>query len=129
MSFPKLLEKVMNCDSYVRFAVILDHTGNPLEQRIKNDVQNFLPYKQMKMSFKHAIDAWNFRTSMVEFLGNSKYVLAVYDNVRRIIIPINDDCLLLVVVDNRGGQKNIIDRILAIISGDYTLSITPSPQN
>ena len=129
MSFSTLLEKVMNCDSYVRFAAVLDRDGKLIEQRIKKDIQNFLPEEQMKMSFKHAIDAWKFRTNMVEFLGNSKYVLAVYDNVRRITIPINNDYLLLVVVDNRGGQKDVVDRVLSILSGDYTKQITSGPQN
>ncbi len=128
MSYSKLLEKVMNCESYVRYAVVLNSEGNLVEQRIKNGIENFLPAEQMKISFKHAINAWNFRNSMIEFLGKSKSVLAVYENVRRITVPINNDYLLLVVVDNRGGQKDVVERVLAIISGDYTKQISPGPQ-
>lgn len=129
MSYSKLLKKVMNCESYVRYAVVLNDEGKVVEQRIKNGIKNFLPAEQMKISFKHATDAWKFRNSMVEFLGKSKYVLAVYDNVRRITIPINNEYLLLVIVDNRGGQKDVVERVLAIISGDYTKQISPGPQN
>jgi len=128
MSYSKLLEKVMNCESYVRYAVVLNSEGKLVEQRIKNDIENFLPTEQMKISFKHAINALKFRNSIIEFLGKSKYVLAVYENVRRITIPINNDHLLLVVVDNRGGQKDVVERVLAIISGDYTKQISPGPQ-
>jgi len=129
MSYSKLLEKVMNCESYVRYAVVLNSEGKLVEEKIKNDIENFLPTEQMKISFKHAINAWKFRNNMIEFLGKSKYVLAVYENVRRITIPINNDHLLLVIVDNRGGQKDVVERVLAIISGDYTKQISSGPQN
>jgi hypothetical protein len=128
MGFSNLLEKVMNSDSFVRYAVVLNSEGNVVEQRIKKGIENFLPAEQMEQSFKHAKNAWKFRNSLIEFLGNSKYVLAVYDNVRRLTVPIDSEHLLLVVIDNKGGQKDVVDRVLAILSGDYTKQISSGPQ-
>ncbi len=52
-----LLEKVMNSDSYVRYAVVLDSKGILLNKELSKNIENFLPLKQMGGSFKHAANA------------------------------------------------------------------------
>ncbi|PIN82153.1 MAG: hypothetical protein COV65_07955, partial [Nitrosopumilales archaeon CG11_big_fil_rev_8_21_14_0_20_33_24] len=64
-----------------------------------------------------------------KFLGKNRYVVAVYDNVRRFTVPIDDEHLMLVTLDNKGGQKDMIERILSILEGDYTKSIFSGPQS
>ena len=105
-----------------------DKDGNKKESRIKENTENFLPPEEMDMSFNHALNAWKFRKNFSKFVGKSKYVLAVYDKVRRVTVPIDDEHLMLVAFDNRGGQKDIVDRILAILERDYTKPITPGFQ-
>lgn len=128
MNYSRLLDKIMNCDPYVRFVVILDKNGNKKESRIKEGTENFLPPEEMDMSLNHALNAWKFRSNFSKFVGKSKFVLAVYEKVRRVTVPIGDEYLMLVAFDNKGGQKAIVDRILAIIEGDYTKPITPGFQ-
>jgi hypothetical protein len=129
MSYTKLLDKVMNCESYVRYAVIIDNNGNKIESRQKEGTTNFLPPKEMNDSLEFALDSWKFRIKNTPFLGKNRYVIAVYDNVRRFTIPIDDEHLMLVTLDNKGGQKDMIERILSILEGDYTKPVFSGPQS
>ena len=128
MNYQKLLEKVMDCDPYVRFAVISDMNGTKINSKTKQGISNFLPPKEMDSSIKRAVESWNSRNNVDEYLGKGRYVIAVYDNVKRATIRIDDEHILLVALDNRGGQKDIIERITAILERDYTKPITPGPQ-
>lgn len=129
MNYTKLLDKVMDCESYVRFAIIIDSHGNKIESRLKEGTTNFLPFREMNESLEFALNSWKFRTKNATFLGKTRYVIAVYDNVRRFTVPIDDEHLMLVTLDNKGGQKDMIERILSILEGDYTKPIFSGPQS
>ena len=114
----------MNSDSFVRFAVIIDKNGNKLDSVKQQGIENFLPSDILDMTIEYAVNSWQFRRSFNQYVGNNQYVLAAYDNVRRVTFPIDDDHLLLVAVDNRGGIMDIIERIQAILDRDYIRPIT-----
>lgn len=128
MNITKLLDTVMQCDHYVRFAVILDSNGNKIDSRTKDGITNFLPPVEMELSIEHAIDSWKFRKKLSKYVGKNQFVLAVYDNVRRVTLPIDDSHLMLVAFDNKGGQADIVNRIQTILEGDYTKPISHGPQ-
>ena len=128
MNFKKLLDRVMDCDPFVRFAAISDMNGNIIDSKTKLGISNFLPVQEMDSSIKRAVDSWKSRNKVDNYLGRGRYVLAVYDNVKRVTLRIDDEHIMLVALDNRGGQKDIVERITAILEGDYTIPITPGPQ-
>ena len=128
MSFKKLLEKVMDCEPYVRFVAISDMNGNMIDSKTKQGISNFLPPREMDSSIKRAVDSWKSRNKVDNYLGQGRYVLAVYDNVKRFTVRIDDEHIMLVALDNRGGQKDLVERITAILEGDYTIPITSGPQ-
>ena len=119
----------MECDPYVRFAVVIDTYGKKVDFRQKEGVENFLPPEEMDDSIRHALHAWEFRKKISGFVGKNQSVTAIYDKVRRITLPLGEDRLLLVALDNKGGQKDLVENILAIIGGDYTKPISPGIQN
>jgi hypothetical protein len=45
-------------------------------------------------------------------VGKGLYTLAVYEKLRRATIPLPDGNILLVTIDNAGGQKQILDQVL-----------------
>ena len=83
----------------------------------------------MESSIRRAVDSWKSRNQVDEYLGKGRYVLAVYDNVKRVTLRLDDEHVMTVALDNRGGQKDIVERIMAVLGGDYTVPITPGPQN
>ena len=129
MNFKKFLENVMDSDPYVRFVAISDMDGKMIDSKIKQGISNFLPPREMDFSMKRAVDSWKSRNNVDHYLGQGRYVLAVYDNVKRITVRLDDEHIMLVVLDNRGGQKDLVERIMAMLEGDYTVPITPGPQN
>ena len=128
MNFKKLLDRVMDCDPYVRFVAISDMNGNKIDSKTKPGISNFLPAQEMSSSIKRAVDSWKSRNKVDNYLGQGRYVLAVYDNVKRVTLRINDEHIMLVALDNRGGHKDIVERITAILEGDYTIPVSPGPQ-
>ena len=128
MNFKKLLEKVMDSDPYVRFVAISDMNGNMIDSKTKKGISNFLPPREMDSSIKRAVDSWKSRNEVDNYLGQGRYVLAVYDNVKRITVRVDDEHIMLVALDNRGGHKDLVERITAILEGDYTVPLTHGPQ-
>ena len=55
--FKKLLDRVMDCDQYVRFAAVSDMKGNTIESKTKQGISNFLPAQEMDSSIKRAVDS------------------------------------------------------------------------
>ena len=45
-------------------------------------------------------------------IGEGLYTLAVYEKLRRATIPLPSGNLLLVTIDNAGGQQQIMEKIL-----------------
>ena len=118
----------MDSDPYVRFVAISDMNGNTIDSKTNQGITNFLPPREMDSSIRRAVDSWKSRNKVDNYLGQGRYVLAVYDNVKRVTIRIDDEHIMLVALDNQGGHKDIVERITAILEGDYTIHLTPGPQ-
>jgi hypothetical protein len=60
----------------------------------------------------HAITAWKSREKHYPKIGDGLYTLAVYEKLRRATIPLPSGNLLLVTIDNAGGQQQIMEKII-----------------
>ncbi len=128
MTFKSLLDKILSVNEYVRYATKCDMKSNVICSRIRDGVTNFLSDEKMVESLKYSVNAWKFRNDNSEQLGEGKYVLAVYENVRRVTMPLDNKHVLLVTLDNKGGQSDIIEWIQTLLSRDYTRPIGAGPQ-
>lgn len=115
----KFLNSIMNVSPHVRYVMIYDLKGNKLFHRKMDGVVNLLTEEQNKIALNHTIESWNFRNTISEKIGKSKYTLQVYDKLMRVIFPFGKEMLLIVTLDNK-GQKDIIERIQTILSGKAT---------
>jgi len=129
MTFESLLDKILSVNEYVRYATICDMKANAnvVCSRIRDGVTNFLSDEKMAESLKYSVN-WKFRNDNSEHLGEGKYVLAVYENVRRVTMPLDNKHVLLVTLDNKGGQSDIIEWIQTLLNRDYTRPIGAGPQ-
>lgn len=109
----------MNVSPHVRYVMIYDLKGNKIFHRKMDGVVDLLTEEQNKIALNHTIQSWNFRNTISEKIGKSKYTLQVYDKLMRVIFPFGKEMLLIVTLDNK-GQKDIIDRIQTILSGEFT---------
>jgi len=109
----------MELDENVRYATICDLNGKQLCAHKREGVVNYLSDEETKESLQNAISSWKSRMKLYDKIGKGKYVLAVYEKLRRITMPLKDDNLLLVTIDNYGGQMDIINKIQNQLHGDY----------
>ncbi|NIP62609.1 MAG: hypothetical protein GWN01_03115 [Nitrosopumilaceae archaeon] len=120
MDHESFLDRIMDLDENIRYATVCDMEGNQKAERKRNNVSFLLSPEETKETLQHAISAWKSRMKHYDKIGNGLYTLAAYEKLRRVTVPLKDDHILLVTIDTMGGQKDIVDRILNQLYGDYT---------
>ncbi len=115
------VEKILALDENIRFVAISDLDGNLIVSKSKEGVELYLSPESTKDTLRHAAAAWKSRMKHVDEIGRGLYTIAVYEKLRRVTMPLSDDRILLVTIDNAGGQKQILDALLnEVVYRDYT---------
>lgn len=123
MSFQNQLGRIMAISDNIRFAAICDLDGNLLDSKSKPNVNLYLSPQSTQDTLRHAAAAWKSRLKHSDEIGRGLYTLAVYEKLRRVTMPYGDNRILLVTIDNAGGQKQILDALLnEVIFKDPTFS-------
>ena len=106
------LERILAIDPHIRYAAISDLDGNLIASIKRPNVELFLSPDSTKDTLRHAAMAWKSRMKHEHEIGKGLYTLAVYEKLRRITMPLPNNRILLVTIDNAGGQKQILDSLL-----------------
>ena len=72
--------------------------------------------EESKKSLKLAIDAWRTRSSLAPKIGRGKYVLAEYEKVKRITMPLGKNHLLYLSTEVQADHDSIIHRTLELLA-------------
>ena len=123
VNYANLLSRLMKLDDNIRFAAVTNMDGEILSSDSKPNSELYLSPDDTKETIQHAISAWKSRKKYCDKIGEGVYTLAVYQKLRRATIPLPSGNMLLVTIDNSGGQKQIMDKILNEINvHDYTVA-------
>ena len=98
--YEKLLNMIMDFNGDVRFAAICDKEGQILWNSKRNNVRNMVPLADTKKTLQRAIGAWDERAKITDMVGKGLYVIAAYEKVKRITIPLNNKHILFMSIDN-----------------------------
>ena len=98
--YEKLLNMIMDFNELVRFAAICDKEGTILWHSKRTNVKNIIPLEDTKKTLKRAVNAWQERSKITEKVGRGMYVIAAYEKIKRITIPLDNNNLLFISVDN-----------------------------
>lgn len=120
MEFEHLLDRVMDLDENIRHARVCDMSGNVVCSRQRPGVVNLLTEEETRESLKYSVNSWKVRAQLADKIGKGRYVLAVYEKLRRVTLPLDQNHLLLVSFDNKGGQMDIVEKLENELHGDYT---------
>ncbi|MFB5623139.1 MAG: hypothetical protein ACE5RH_04015 [Nitrosarchaeum sp.] len=128
MNFEKLLQIIMDSDVNIRHSVITDADGNIITVNHRSGVRNFLSEEETASSLKRAAGAWKARKQLSQKIGKGLYAVAAFEKITRITFPLGDDNLIFVSMGSdttrmdlhEGGQKQIIEHVLNILSRDPT---------
>ena len=111
MDYQKLQADIMNIDPKIRLVTICDINGKVMFSNHRQGVKNLLSPEESKESLELAVNSWKIRSKLAPKIGKGKYVLAEYEKIKRITMPLGDDHILYVTTEPEADHSNIINRI------------------
>jgi hypothetical protein len=111
MNYKKIYEDIMNTDPKVRLVTICDINGKIMYSDHRQGVKNLLTPEESKKSLELAVNSWKIRSGLASKIGKGRYVLAEYEKIKRITMPLDDNHLLYVTTEIESDHSRIIDRV------------------
>src|ERR1041384_2288053 len=96
MNYQKTHSDIMKLDSKIRMVTICDSSGKIMFSDHRPGVTNLLTPDESKKSLEMAVNAWKTRSQLADKIGKGKYVLAEYEKIKRITMPLDDNHILYV---------------------------------
>ena len=98
--YEQLLNMLMDFNDSIRFAAICDSKGDILWNSQRAGIKNIIPMADTKKTLQRAIGAWQERSKVTDKVGRGLYVIAAYEKIKRITIPLDKGNLLFISVGN-----------------------------
>ena len=116
IDYEKMYEDIMKIDAGIRLVTICDSNGQSMYSEHREGVKNLLTPEESKESLELAVNSWKTRTKLAPKIGKGKYVLAEYEKIKRITMPLGDDDhhLLYITTEVQADHSNIIRRVSEI---------------
>ena len=115
MDFNSLCKDIINLDSKVRYAAVCDDSGDVKYGGQREGITNLLSSEETKRSNLQALARWSLRNSLSSKIGKGQYAMAVYDKIKRVTFPLENDHLLLVTMEPDSNHDKIINGVLSLI--------------
>ena len=104
--YEKLLNMLMDFNSSIRFAAVCNSQGEILWHSKRSGVRNMVPITDTKKTLQRAINAWQERSKITDIVGRGLYVIAAYEKIKRITIPLDRENLLFISLDNEPLKRS-----------------------
>jgi hypothetical protein len=119
------LEVLMMSNKKVRFSAICNLEGKLLFQKRREDIRELFSLEETQKQLSGTIDSWKSRSEIKEKIGKPMYSITSYEKIKRMTIPIDDEHLLFISMDNKEEEvekfRNIdIKNISALLENDPT---------
>jgi hypothetical protein len=112
MDYKRIYDDIMNTDPKIRLVTICDSNGKIMHSEHREGVQNLLSPEESKKSLELAVNSWKTRTALAPKIGKGKYVLAEYEKIKRITMPLDDEQhLLYITTEPEADHSKIIERV------------------
>jgi hypothetical protein len=114
MNYQKIYQDIMSLDRNIRMVTICDTDGKIMYSDHRPGVTNLLTPDESKKSLEMAVNAWKSRSQLAPKIGRGKYVLAEYEKIKRITMPLGERHLVYVTTELRANHDNIISQIVRL---------------
>jgi hypothetical protein len=112
MDYKRIYDDIMNTDPKIRLVTICDSNGKIMHSEHREGVQNLLSPEESKKSLELAVNSWKTRTTLAPKIGKGKYVLAEYEKIKRITMPLGDEQhLLYITTEPDADHSRIIETV------------------
>jgi hypothetical protein len=116
MNYQKLYQDILSLDANIRMVTICDTDGKIMYADHRPGVTNLLTPDESKKSLEMAVNAWKSRSQIASKIGRGKYVLAEYEKIKRITMPLGDRHLVYVTTEPQANHANVISEITRLAS-------------
>jgi hypothetical protein len=99
MDYKRIHESIIKSDPRIRLVTICDLNGKIMHSEHREGVKNVLTPEESKRSLELAVNAWKMRSELAPKIGKGKYVLAEYEKIKRITMPLGENHLLYVTTE------------------------------
>jgi hypothetical protein len=103
-------------DPNIRVITICDINGKMMYSDYREGIQNLLTTEESKKSLNLAVNSWKIRSKLAPKIGKGKYVLAEYEKVKRITIPLGKNHLLYITTEVEADHSSIIRKVVELAS-------------
>ncbi|MFB5606115.1 MAG: hypothetical protein ACE5R5_01255 [Nitrosarchaeum sp.] len=93
MDYEKLCDRVLDLDSNIRFAGVLDAKGDLIVEKNRDDAQLLNP-DEVKMSIHYTFEIWTRFQNLSYKFGKGKLSIAEFENVTLISLGLNGKLFL-----------------------------------
>jgi hypothetical protein len=116
IDYEKMYEDIIKIDPTIRLVTICDSNGRVMYSEHRVGIKNLLTPEESKESLDLAVNSWKMRSRLEPKIGKGKYVLAEYEKIKRITMPLGDDDhhLLYITTAVKADHSNIIHSISQI---------------
>jgi len=111
MNYQNIHAHIMNLDQNIRLVTICDSNGKIMFSDHRPGVINLLSPEESKKSLEMAVNAWKTRTELASKIGKGKYVLAEYEKIKRITMPLGNDHLLYITAEVEADHYKVLDGV------------------
>lgn len=109
MDYKSIHERIMKLDPRIRLVTICDLNGKIMHSDHRAGVENLLSPEESKKSLELAVNAWKTRSTLQSKIGKGKYVLAEYEKIKRITMPLDEEHILYITTEADADHSKIID--------------------
>jgi hypothetical protein len=115
VDYESLYQQIMDLDLSIRLVTICTNDGQIMYSDHREGVRNLLTPEESKRSLELAINAWKIRSELAPKIGKGKYVLAEYERIKRITMPLSDNKhLVYITTEIPSNHEKIINGVMRL---------------
>lgn len=127
MRVEEFSRNILDLDSKIRFAGVMDKSGHLHTGRMKEGFEEYLRAKSQELSFSQTAHIIDMRKKFSHELGDLNYIVYVYDKVKIFSVPVKDHIIVL-SAENSANIETLVQRISEYVDSIGEVSLY-SPTN
>ncbi|HEY7078623.1 MAG TPA: hypothetical protein VH500_02910 [Nitrososphaeraceae archaeon] len=111
IDYKKLYEDIIDIDPKIRLVTVCNSNGRVMYSEHNQGVKNLLTTEESQQSLELAVNSWKLRSDLEPKIGKGKYVLAEYEKIKRITMPVpgdSDNHLLYITTEVEADHSRLI---------------------
>jgi hypothetical protein len=115
MNYDELCKNILELDSKIRFAGVVNTKGVLINTMDKEGIESHLSPSELKMSLHYSMLEWEKSQNLSHKVGNEKASVIEYDKVTLISMPLNNSNLFVVSTEPHVDYFKLISKMKPVI--------------